>query len=781
VPQTTQHLLCQTHIADTYFNFYVELRRYTTGALSLWVNLVDNEEQEYDVYLLPHVGAYNHLVFWYDGSNLNAELFVDGTEVDSDSSEPIGNPFRAPAATDRVWAGAYPYDVLGTYKYPFHGYISEIRLWDVVRSQANRTAYSNRELDPEDADWSHLLCYVKCDDGRGPILKDYSQNNRPAFVHRGCPVPADGILSRDPSVRGLMFNGFDYGIVDCTTSASGDPLEAVRAGGKHWTVELFLQPWGQSGTGANLGNELGILNFGDPAHPLFQLFLNDTTHKLTAVVSVAGPTDYTLTSDTVPLNGMPVHLVLRREQNNVELIVNGTTEDTAAVGNNDGYTVTATSIYNRLYVGWSRDGGHDDWIGLLSELRIWDRARSDNEIDRWAWRRLHDVRDDQAGSGLIGYWPMEAVYIESDADGEKSVGRTPCLVHPVAGKSSDSMAMTFTEVESLQESYMAEWGVSGVLRRSPAIVRAIGQEQTVLPKGDFPLRPERASVSRRVLVHAGAGLFKQNKDRWDTLAGRHDPNVPVSFTGVGGYTIATNGLSPNRKIGRDESVSVLGIAPPSLAPTYKGTDEGVLTGCYAWAYRFKNNKTGVVSTVSPRLVLDDEDALSTEHMELGFPILSTDPQVDEIEIFRTESQASESDAEVAPLYYLATVSNETSTYQDNNPDTDLGDVLDDDNVQFPPCRYCVMYKNLLVMAGNADSPNTVYMSQAANFEAVGEQYEIGQDDGYEITGLFVLGGVLYVCKERGIYALQGDSARTMAVVAFWPDRGVIAHHAVTPF
>jgi hypothetical protein len=183
-----------------------------------------------------------------------------------------------------------------------------------------------------------------------------------------------------------------------------------------------------------------------------------------------------------------------------------------------------------------------------------------------------------------------------------------------------------------------------------------------------------------------------------------------SFVKVGSTLYYANGVDAKKWV--SGTVSNWGIVAPATAPTIT-TISGVLsplTG-YTYVYVYKNSSTGHVSTASP--VSGDTFAQTSKDFQLS-GIGSSDPQVDQIEIYRTEDGG-------ADYYYLATISNSGSwTYTDSSPDDDLNTfvVAPQNNQNDPPptgagltCFYCgrvwIAKDNLLYFGGGSDVTNGV--------------------------------------------------------------------------
>lgn len=75
--------------------------------------------------------------------------------------------------------------------------------------------------------------------------------------------------------------------------------------------------------------------------------------------------------------------------------------------------------------------------------------------------------------------------------------------------------------------------------------------------------------------------------------------------------------------------------------------------------------------------------------------------------------------------------------------TDLGSM--------PICKYLIEYKGFMLAAGNNDYPTRLYYSEQGypEYWPPANYLEVGQDDGYPITGLRVYNGVLFISKHDG--------------------------------
>jgi hypothetical protein len=135
---------------------------------------------------------------------------------------------------------------------------------------------------------------------------------------------------------------------------------------------------------------------------------------------------------------------------------------------------------------------------------------------------------------------------------------------------------------------------------------------------------------------------------------------------VGDMLYYCDGTDADAKKWNGTTASKWGIVAPVVAPTL-GFTSGPLTvqSGYKYVFVYKNSSTGHVSTASPASA--NTGALTAQSIQVGYTA-SADPQVDKIDIYRTEDGGS-------LYYFLAEVVNGTSTYTDSTADSGLNNDL----------------------------------------------------------------------------------------------------------
>lgn len=131
--------------------------------------------------------------------------------------------------------------------------------------------------------------------------------------------------------------------------------------------------------------------------------------------------------------------------------------------------------------------------------------------------------------------------------------------------------------------------------------------------------------------------------------------------------------------------------------------------------------------------------------------------------------------------------NSSQVYEDNIADDDLGALYNDPTrvPGLPPqCRYSVIWRNQIVLAGDPSAPNILYYSEYSdrtdpeNFPGV-NTIEISQDTESIITGLAVLTRNLFIFTEDQIYVVDGNLAvHRVEANILASDIGCVAHSSI---
>ncbi|MCK6621899.1 MAG: T9SS type A sorting domain-containing protein [Calditrichia bacterium] len=156
------------------------------------------------------------------------------------------------------------------------------------------------------------------------------------------------------------------------------------------TLEAWISP-------ASAGNRY-ILRKGRPGVTSgYEIGLNSSSKVYARLYQAGSGTAYTVTSVTnYPTNGSWMHAAVSYDGSAIRLYVNGVQEATL----NAAIAIGANG--DPLAIGAQPEGTGAFFVGRLDEVRIWNLARSQQQIREYMCRKLSGGE-----SGLAGYWPLD--------------------------------------------------------------------------------------------------------------------------------------------------------------------------------------------------------------------------------------------------------------------------------------------------------------------------------------------------------------------------------------
>jgi len=195
----------------------------------------------------------------------------------------------------------------------------------------------------------------------------------------------------------------------------------------------------------------------------------------------------------------------------------------------------------------------------------------------------------------------------------------------------------------------------------------------------------------------------------------------------------------------------------------KGSQTG-LTGTYKYIYCYRRSDPKV-HTGNPSLESETIE-VTNESIKVSV-VASTDPQVDQIVLYRTLDLFGE-DADSTMFFKVVELSNSTQDYDDNNNDNDLTTICDYENDVPPKAKYAVLHKDRVFYAycpDETDGKHLVVWSKAGIGEAVPtiNHHYFDRDDGEEITGIASVGDFLVIFKRNKYAVIEGDFDRIYTV------------------
>jgi hypothetical protein len=300
-----------------------------------------------------------------------------------------GEPFASRRAPERVYIQGSVYylgkvaisETLDTF---FSGQLADVRFWSVPRTDAEIRADLHRRLRGNEPGLSY---YWPLNEGRGTAIGDRgpqrSRGELCGATWQQLPIPIASAIAPAKALNQwvLRFDGRDdyLAVPDCP----GLQVEA-------YTVELWLNADGKPEEA-----ETGIV--GKPGRN-FNVWLHDNgaiAHRFhNGAATDAGIPD------------TPPGAIAWNQWHHVAITNDGTTAKTyidgqlMAEGSSDEPLIVDRTP---LYIGRHLDGEPRGYFnGQMSDIRIWNRARTAVEIEAEMSSRLTGEED-----GLIAYWPLD--------------------------------------------------------------------------------------------------------------------------------------------------------------------------------------------------------------------------------------------------------------------------------------------------------------------------------------------------------------------------------------
>jgi hypothetical protein len=271
-------------------------------------------------------------------------------------------------------------------------------------------------------------------------------------------------------------------------------------------------------------------------------------------------------------------------------------------------------------------------------------------------------------------------------------------------------------------------------------------------EGTFFFR--NSSGTEILLTKVGADLYQESTvgvfaSKYGSLSIGH----PMNFVAMVDLVINMDGFNVALK-SDGSNTRILEVVAPTVAPS-TGLDgaAGNLTGDYQYKITFVSEKGAETNGGPGSIIL----ATAADIVDIT-NIATGSAEVASRKIYRTEAGGS-------VFYYLATISdNTTTTYDDNIADVNLGTDVVPYNHDAPPDRlsFPTVYKEYLFGVPFAH-PGRLYFSHQTypeifnGAEGTGYYIIVGLNDGENIIGVKTLRGSLFVFKDKSTWPVVGGS------------------------
>ncbi len=281
----------------------------------------------------------------------------------------------------------------------FQGVMAEVRLWREARSDEQIQAFLYRRLSGQERS---LAGYWPLDEGTGLAAHD---RRTPIDESSGQPLPTtphDGTIARerwvpaeDLPLRALAPGIEAAAVVVADLSGGPSGLEVPNVPALAIANSLTVEAWVQV---PNL--EQGGGQGGEPL-PVVSMFSGSKGWELRwgggqcTFVAVINNTTYEIASGSLAA-GAWLHAAATYDGRQLALYVNGVRKGIRSASG-------AITVYpGALGIGCSTYRANAGLRGRLAEVRVWNRACTQAEIQQWLFRRRTGSE-----SGLAGLWPLE--------------------------------------------------------------------------------------------------------------------------------------------------------------------------------------------------------------------------------------------------------------------------------------------------------------------------------------------------------------------------------------
>jgi hypothetical protein len=327
-----------------------------------------------------------------------------------------------------------------------------------------------------------------------------------------------------------------------------------------------------------------------------------------------------------------------------------------------------------------------------------------------------------------------------------------------------------------------------------------------LVKGGLPLNMrrifdfQRQSDFKQFIILTGGGYIASmaaDGSQFQILSEGEDPNAPWFFqTNVFGL-YGSNGINAYRFVDTGNgglTKFAWGLQAPTQVPTFTfAAGTLTLTQGRQYAYSFVSKWTDILGTqrvhVGPPCALTGSTGPQlNEIINLNGIQVSPDPQVTHIWIWATVDTPVNT---TSALFFLAEITNGTTSYADDLPDSDLDTtrLIPYENFAPPAGGILSEYQQRIIIAGIAGKPDLVQMTGLEEI-SLGIPQETAPSDTYfnvpggtkAVSGLAPFNEQLMVSTNQFWWPITGSSAETFQEgdIIFSPGMAGPDAYCVTP-
>ena len=438
------------------------------GASSQWKEVISPAVME--------TGRWHHVAGTFDGSTI--KVFVDGVEQESKDVP----AFTIRANSAKLTIGRATWEPIRDRL--FDGSIDEVRIWDTALDQAEIQGWMHRPVDDSHSSYANLAAYYRFDDSSGTTAADSKGDNDGTLTNMD---EEDFVTSTVPGwTRHLIDGDFTSAFEVHAADLDGDGDTDVLAGSQGSEVAWWEQtlPFGTAlefdGTDdyVNAGTGINIAN-------------SDFTVEFWLKRSAAGHDDIFVAQGPELMN-QGLHIGFR-DTNTFTCAFWQNDLNTAAIYTDTNWhhwacsydvSTNARKIYRdgvevasdtapadfqgsgALYLGRAINLARS--AGSLDEVRIWDTALTQEEINAWMHKEVDDTHSDYAS--LVSYYLFDdgsgttAADSKGDNDGTlTNMDEEDWVTSTAPGWSKHPLDTGFTWSYTLQDADLNGDGLNDIL------------------------------------------------------------------------------------------------------------------------------------------------------------------------------------------------------------------------------------------------------------------------------------------------------------------------------
>ncbi|MBV6627277.1 MAG: DUF4114 domain-containing protein [Rivularia sp. (in: Bacteria)] len=357
-------------------------------------------------------GEWHHVAVVWDhssGTSGVGKIYVDGEDVTSSSGYTASNGYKD---GDTLKIGRPNY---GEAPNHFSGEMDEVRVWSTARSQSEirSTLYSSLS-----GNENNLVAYYTFENGEAI---DSTNNNNDGTINGATAVESDnenflnnsGTLVTNNKVLSLDGNG-DY--VQLANESNFDITNTITV--EAWIkVDSFTKTWQT------------IISKGDTS---WRLSRNENTDNVHFALATGDSLKFVNSSTSVN-DGEWHHIAGVYDGTSLKLYVDGVSNQT------DASISIPTNNYNVL-IGENQQSTGREFHGEIDEVRIWNTARSETEIQDYLNKKLNGDEN-----GLVAYYTFE----DSTANDQTSNGNNGSFNGNAGAATNNDVPIADNSTESL--------------------------------------------------------------------------------------------------------------------------------------------------------------------------------------------------------------------------------------------------------------------------------------------------------------------------------------------